>query len=340
MPKMKPKSTNSLMKYLRDNKGIAISSVQKRKLMNMGYYHGYKGYRYISKPSNQIPYTKFEELSAIYDFDAQLKALFYPSVMMIETALKNYVLEVIVNSAASDSFIDIYNNLLDNYKMFSTAGKTFPTAKARAHAEEKFKKELKRRLDLRNRIYKIQTDAYGNGNKIADHYLSRDTNLPIWATFELLSLGEFGHFVSCLNFQCRRTISKKIGVQQSDDTNAMMPQRLIYSTKDLRNAIAHNDVIFDTRFKTNNIDKQVCNAISNATGIPTLTFETITDYLVLIIYQTKLLGLTKIEMKRIITNYTEITERLRNSIPIHIYNQIIHTDNTSKIAILRKFVSQ
>lgn len=44
MPKMKPKSTNSLMKYLRDNKGIAISSVQKRKLMNMGYYHGYKGY--------------------------------------------------------------------------------------------------------------------------------------------------------------------------------------------------------------------------------------------------------------------------------------------------------
>lgn len=120
----------------------------------------------------------------------------------------------------------------------------------------------------------------------------------------------------------------------------MMPQRLIYSTKDLRNAIAHNDVIFDTRFKTNNIDKQVCNAISNATGIPTLTFETITDYLVLIIYQTKLLGLTKTEMKRIITNYTEITERLRNSIPIHIYNQIIHTDNTSKIAILRKFVSQ
>ena len=56
-----------------------------------------------------------------------------------------------------------------------------------------------------------------------------------------------------------------------------MPQRLIYATKDLRNAIAHNDVIFDTRFRTGEIDKQVGNAISNTTGVKGLTFETITD---------------------------------------------------------------
>lgn len=47
----------------------------------------------------------------------------------------------------------------------------------------------------------------------------------------------------------------------------LMPQRLIYATKDLRNAIAHNDVVFDTRFRTGSIDKQVGNAISNATGV-------------------------------------------------------------------------
>lgn len=129
-------------------------------------------------------------------------------------------------------------------------------------------------------------------------------------------------------------------IQQSDDTNAMMPQRLIYATKDLRNSIAHNDVIFDTRFRTNAIDKQVGNAISNATGIPDLTFDTITDYLILIIYQLKLLGITKTEMKRIIANYTEITEKLHNAIPINIYNQIIHTNNNTKIDLLKKFVSR
>jgi abortive infection bacteriophage resistance protein len=328
------------MKYLRDNKGIAIAgSSQKRKLMNIGYYHGYKGYRYIKSPTNQIPYTKFEELLAIYEFDSQMKGLFYPCVMTIETALKNYVLEEIVSETNSDSFITIYSKLLDNYKAFSTVGKSYKDSRAREKAEERFQHELKRRLDLRTRIYKIQADAFGNQNKIADHYLRQDKNLPIWGIFELLSLGEFGHFVSCLNQPCRAKISRRIGIQQSDDSNAMMPQRLIYATKDLRNAIAHNDVIFDTRFRTNSIDKQVSNAISNATDVKNLTFESITDYLVLVIYQMKLIGVTKTEMKRVIASYTETVDRLRISIPISVFSRIVYTDNKPKVTALKKFVS-
>lgn len=275
-----PKTTDSLMRYLRDQKGIAINgSFQKRKLMNIGYYHGYKGYRYINKATNVIPYTSFDELTAVYEFDSQLKALFYPFVMQIETALKNYVLETVVG-----------------------------------------------------------TDAFGNGNKIAEHYLNKDVNLPIWAIFELLSLGEFGHFVSCLNFSCRQAISAKIGIRKSDDTNALMPQRLIYTTKDLRNAIAHNDVIFDTRFRTGSIDKQVSNAISNATGVSGLTFETVTDYLVLVVYQLSLLQMSKNDMKRLISSFVECTEKLRKAIPISVYSQIIRTDNNAKVAALRKFI--
>ena len=126
MTKNTPKSTDGLMRYMRDKKGIAIGgSSQKRKLMNMGYYHGYKGYRYIRTPNNPISYTVFSELSAIYDFDSQLKALLYPYVMQIETALKNYVLEVMITEVKTDSFNDIYNQLLDNYKSFSTVGKSF-----------------------------------------------------------------------------------------------------------------------------------------------------------------------------------------------------------------------
>lgn len=329
MTDTQPKSANGLMRYLRDKKGISISgTAQKRKLMNIGYYHGYKGYRYIAKPSNHVPYTKFEELVAVYDFDTQLKSLFYPTVMLIETSFKNYVLDILVSSTNSENFIVIYNQLLDNYKSICNCQK----------ADEKFKRELKRRLDLRNRIYKVQTDAYGNGNKIADHYFRKDSTFPIWATFELLSLGEFGHFVSCLNQNCRADISKKLGIRRSDDSNAMMPQRLIYATKDIRNVIAHNDVIFDTRFRTGNIDKQVRNAISNATGVRGLNFETITDYLVLVIYQLKLLHISKTEMKRIISGFEDIVEKLRNNVPISIFNQIIYTSNNAKLNELKKFV--
>lgn len=102
--------------------------------------------------------------------------------------------------------------------MYSVSGKTFRSAEDRRKAEDMFNKEIKRRLDLRNRVYKVQTDAFTNGNRIADHYLKREANLPIWAIFELLSLGEFGHFVSCLNIGCRAKISKKIGIRPSDDS--------------------------------------------------------------------------------------------------------------------------
>lgn len=55
--KDKPKSIDELMLYLRDVKGINISGhEQKQKLMNMGYYHGYKGYRYIGNPNKKAPF--------------------------------------------------------------------------------------------------------------------------------------------------------------------------------------------------------------------------------------------------------------------------------------------
>lgn len=44
---MSYKTTDGLMRHLRDN-GIDISgSKQKRQLMNTGYFHGYKGYRFF-----------------------------------------------------------------------------------------------------------------------------------------------------------------------------------------------------------------------------------------------------------------------------------------------------
>lgn len=336
-----PKTTDALMRYLRKEKGIQISgSAQKQKLMNMGYYHGYKGYRYVRKASNIIPYTSFQELTAVYEFDAQLKTMLYPAVMQIETALKNYVLDVMVCAVKSDSFLDVYSNLLDNYKQFSTAGKKYSTTKARKEAEERYKKELKRRLDLRNRIYKVQTDAFQSGNKIAVHYLNRDINLPVWAIFELLSLGEFGHFVSCLNFTCRQEISSKLGIRKGDDSSAVLFQRLVYALKDLRNAIAHNDVVFDTRFRTGRIDGQVGNAISNATGVSGLTFESITDYFVMILYLFTMLHIPKKDCRKLLSDYKACVERLRKSIPISVYHQIMCTDYTTKVKALELFLKQ
>ncbi len=68
--------------------------------------------------------------------------------------------------------------------------------------------------------------------------------------------------------------------------------------------------------------------------------RTITDYLILVIYQLKLLHVSKSEMKRIISRFEYIVEKLRSNIPINIFHQIIYTDNRSKIILLKKFVSK
>lgn len=53
---------------MRDEKKINIyGSLQKRQLRNMGYYHGYKGYRYCGSPNQILLYTDFKQIKAVYD---------------------------------------------------------------------------------------------------------------------------------------------------------------------------------------------------------------------------------------------------------------------------------
>ena len=338
--KDKPKSIDKLMLYLRDVKGINISGhEQKQKLMNMGYYHGYKGYRYIGNPNKKAPFSDFSQLAAVYEFDTQIKAIFYPHVVFIETALKNYVLESIISCTESDDLTVIYNKVLDRHSEYYPGPRSNSTGKNRSDAEKRYRSALKRRLELRNRIYKIQSDAFGNDNRIAMHYLYNDNSIPIWALFELMSLGEFGHFVSCINKDCRIKTSKSIGFRQSDDTNGIMLQRVIYAIKDFRNAIAHNDIVFDTRFKTGNIDTQISATLKNDLGIENVTFATVTDYLVLVVYLLNLLHAPANKISGLISDYEKAAEELRSSVPASVFAQIVHTDSAQKIAVLTQNIS-
>lgn len=44
-------SINQLIKYLRNHHHITVKSNQAQSLRNIGYYHGYKGYRFIRTPN-------------------------------------------------------------------------------------------------------------------------------------------------------------------------------------------------------------------------------------------------------------------------------------------------
>lgn len=69
MKKTEVKSINALMKHLRKNAVHITGSKGKNDLRNIGYYHGYKGYRFYNEAANKIPYTDFVQVKVIYDFD-------------------------------------------------------------------------------------------------------------------------------------------------------------------------------------------------------------------------------------------------------------------------------
>ena len=323
---MRVKTTNALMKYLRDTHNISISdSKDKRNLINIGYYHGYKGYRYINNPQNRIAIKDFKEIVSIVNFDSKLKSLLYPQLMQIETISKNIVLQLLVEEYNTDEFNEIYEKGITDYKNSS---------------QKDYREKMKQRLGVQNSIYSALSRSYSNNNKIVSHFYSKDKHVPIWGIFEIITLGTFADLIKSLEFKARRKIDIEMGLNIAYDTDARFPEKIIYLIKALRNSVAHNDVVFDVRFKDSKVNSTLCKYIENEIGCTNVDFNTITDYILIIALLLKKYKFQKTELNRFITDYENIIEEFRNNIPFNIYSQVIHTDTKVKLTQLRKYIKK
>ncbi len=322
---MHVKTINALMKYLRNTKHMAISgSLQKNKLRRIGYYHGYKGYRFFNRPGQAIVYSDFEQLMSVYNFDMQVKSVLYTPLMHIETALKNFVLEEILAEGASDRFNDIYASVLNHHNSF-------------AHSSEQYRRAIAKELQLRNRIYGNLSRDYGS-KLLVQHFYEKDMPVPIWAIFEIISLGEFGMLLSCVNDATAKRISKSIGINSAFDANGRLLEKIIFPLKDLRNAVAHNDPVFDVRFKASKPNQQVSKLLTNETGIQNITFSTIVDYIILLTYLMHCFDFPKTDTRKLLNDFTTCYEELRKRVPISLFSTVIHTDTRSKLRQLSRFI--
>lgn len=323
------KTTDGLMRHLRAN-GINISgSTQKRQLINSGYYHGYKGYRYFNDSQTRLPFTSFKEIYATIQYDSALKALLYSKMMYIETAMKNIALDSILVKANSERIQDMFDKVISSYK----------NAPSNLNDDQKRKLQQKK-LDLQKKIHSEISREYSKGNRKITHFYNNtnQNDVPLWALFEILNMGDFGNLLSCLSYDVRDYISKKLGINLSCDTNRQLIFTYIFLLKDLRNAIAHNAVIFDTRFRTMKPSNAMTQCLKLEIGLPYVNFKTIGDYFILMCYYLKLLHLPKNEIKAFIREFEKITTEYLNSVGKNVSSIVIHPDLQSRLTALKKFI--
>ncbi|AOY06798.1 Abi family protein [Bacillus subtilis] len=323
---VKGKTTNGLMRHLRETHGISVNgSKHKKELLNMGYYHGYKGYRFIRQSTNRIPYNNFDEIAAVYQFDLNLKALFYPNIMLIETALKNYTLETLIKLGPVD-FEYIFSHLLNDYKKHPVGSQDYT-------------KKMKNRLNLRNKINSAIAYNYSDQKAVIQHFFHTNKPMPLWAIFEVISLGEFGFFLQCLNQTTRIEIAKDLGMHTtSHNQDGRIVEQIIFLIKELRNSVAHNSVVFDCRFRKSNPPSRLKSYLQSETRISNIQFDNIVDYFIIVIFILKKLGITKTELKRLIRNFHEESEQLRNNIPVSVHTSIMGSDLKNKIKQLKNYI--
>lgn len=320
------KSTDALMRHLKNN-GIAISgSSQKQQLINTGYFHGYKGYRFFAQSNHRLPFTSYNEINATIQYDTKLKSLLYSKMMFIETALKNIALNTIMAEIDSSSIYDMYAKAVSSYKNAPPGT-----------SEDVKKKFQSNKLNLQGSIQNSVATAYRKGNpKITHFYNTVNYNeVPLWAIFEILTMGDLGYLLSCLTQNVREKISRNIGLNLSSDTNCTLVYKYVYALKDLRNTIAHNDVVYDTRFRKMDPSKPMKQCLMLEMGLPYINFKTIGDYIILICYYLKLLKVSKAEIKSFIKEFEKITNEYEKQVNSDVSTITIHPDLFSRMIILK-----
>lgn len=203
-----------------------------------------------------------------------------------------------------------------------------------------YQKQYAKRMTLKGKINNALLRDYSNKKQTVNHFFDADQPIPIWAVFESLTLGEFGTFFACSNSNVKLKTSSILHLPSNLDTDGTITEYIIYTIKDLRNAVAHNNTIFDTRFQTSAINNRLVSLLETEVGITGLDFKYIDSYIVLITYVLRKMGETKTACKQFVTTFVNCTDLLRTQISPNVCNQILGTQQRAHLRQLQNFISQ
>lgn len=326
---MSYRTIDDLMLHLREN-GIEVHGAdQRRLLLNTGYYHGYKGYRFFKDAAHRISFHSYDEIYNTIQYDSKIKALCYEKVVFIETAVKNIALESIIENIDSERIQDMFDKAISSYK---NSPETLDYKDKRRYQQNK--------LSLQSKIQSILANEYRRNDRRISHFYNNDhyDGVPLWALFEVLTMGNLGFLLQCLTFQIRDDLSRELRLDLSADTNRELIYKYIYALKDLRNAIAHNDVVFDGRFQNSDPSAPMRVCLKHEIGLQYVNFKSIGDYIILICYLLDKLEVSKEETKKFINVFKNCTIEYQDKVSEDVASQVIKTDLFDRLDILSDYL--
>ena len=298
------------MKHMR-SRGIDISgSAQKRKLHLMGYYHGIKGYRFYKTAQKPIQYSLFSQIQEVVEFDETLKSILYLPLMQLESAFKSIACDKIIKEVGSCYFSDVF--------------------------EKGIPKSESSRFRTRDSIYSAITKRY-DSSKIIQHYYQHDNVIPLWSIFEELMLGDLSQLIQPLNPSIKLEISNEMGIPKGLNTQGALLPKGILCIKDLRNAIAHNKVIFDGRYIEFKKRIPMKEMLNHSTGIPNINCEKLSDDVILVIFIMKNLNFNKSQLRKITNQIIAAITTLKSKLSNELFQEIV-TDFPEKMKNLLLFI--
>ena len=144
--------------------------------------------------------------------------------------------------------------------------------------------------------------------------------------------------ITCMNINIKKKVSIDLKLNQPCDSKGTLTEKIIYLLKDLRNSVAHNNVIFDCRFKTNSVNNALKKSLELDTSISNITFDTIVDYIILIVYLLKNIETTKTELNKFVNDFENILNSFKPCVPTNVYSRIIYTDTRPKLNLLKTYI--
>jgi abortive infection bacteriophage resistance protein len=202
------------------SKGLEFTDIEYAKdvLLRENYFF-LSGYRhlFLKSPKDRmfLPGTTFEELYAMFNFDRQIRNIFFKNILIVE------------NNAKS-----IFSYQIS--RKYGIKEKDY----LNPHNFDKGGDKARQVNDLLKKI-KRQIRVNGGQHSATMHYISNYGYVPFWVVVKVLSFGLISELYTIMKIEDQREIAKVYGIDV-DDLMIYMPL-----LANFRNLCAHEDIMYD-----------------------------------------------------------------------------------------------